>query len=355
MSGALPELWRALALSPPRASGQSLLSGRIRVSPEDFQVEELLGFAPDGEGSHALLQVRKRGCNTEWVARQLARAAGVRNHDVGYAGLKDRHAVTTQWFTVPRGPKPPPVSEWLARGGEGYEVIAAHEHRRKLPRGALERNRFEIVVRDCAGDAAATLARLKLLSMQGVPNYFGPQRFGHDAGNLREPPRPGRGFAISAARSLIFNAVLAARIERQSWATLQAGDCANLDGRGSFFAVTDSGADSAPALLDRLTALDVHPTGPMWGAGELPSGGVIRELESATAAQFPELCTALEALQLAQERRALRVALHDASGAVEADGGGTALRLRFTLRSGAFATTVLRELGEFDGTESNDD
>lgn len=355
MSGTIPDFWRELALSPPRASGDALLRGRIRLQPEDFCVEELLGFAADGEGSHALLQIRKRGCNTEWVARQLARAAGVRNHDVGYAGMKDRHAVTTQWFTVPRGPQPPPVEHWLEHHGEGYEVLAAHEHRRKLPRGALAGNRFEIVVRDCVGDSAAALARLDLLARQGVPNYFGPQRFGHDAGNLRELPRAGRGFAISAARSLIFNAVLAQRIGRRTWTTLDAGDRANLDGRGSFFAVTADGKDSAAALQTRLAALDVHPTGPLWGRGELPSGGAVRELEAATAAQFPQLCAALEGLDLAQERRALRVALHDASGEFIRDGAATALRLRFTLRSGAFATTVLRELGEFSGGEAGDD
>lgn len=351
----LTELWRQLAVAPPRASGVPLCAGRLRVAAEDFQVEELLGFAPDGEGAHALLQVRKRGTNTEWVARQLARMAGTRAHDVGYAGLKDRHAVTTQWFTVPRAARPAPVEEWLGRGDAGFEVIAAHAHRRKLPRGALAGNRFQIVVREVSGEPAAAVARLATLAAEGVPNYFGPQRFGRELANLREPPRAGRGFAISAARSLIFNAVLAARVRDGSWTTLRAGDCANLDGRGSFFLVSDSGPDSAIALQPRLAALEVHPTGPMWGAGELPTGGAVRELEQASAAPFAELCAALCEVGLTQERRALRVALREASGAVETStDGSTILRLRFTLRSGAFATTVLRELGEFGGQETAD-
>ena len=349
MSAALPDAWRELALSPPRACGPALCSGHIRQSPEDFLVEEILGFEPDGDGSHVLLQIRKRDCNTEWVARQLARVAQARNHDVGYAGLKDRHALTTQWFSVPRGSRSPAGGDWLGHHGEGYEVLAAHAHRRKLPRGALAGNRFEIVIRDCQGDATAVLARLQLLAQHGVPNYFGPQRFGHAAANLRELPRAGRGFAISAARSLVFNAVLAARIAQGSWATLQSGDCANLDGRGSFFLVGECGPDSPAALQPRLAALDVHPTGPMWGSGTLSSGAAVRELEQATAAAFAEPCAALESLGLNQERRSLRVALRDAVGAFEPVADiGVQLRLRFTLRSGAFATTVLRELGDFD-------
>lgn len=352
----LPDAWRTLALAPPRAFDRVPCRGRIRVRADDFQVQELLGFAPDGQGAHVLLQVRKQGCNTQWVARQLARHAQVRMQDVGYAGLKDRHALTTQWFSVPRAPTALSDSDWLAHRGDGYDVVAAEAHRRKLPRGALAANRFEVLVRDCHGDAAAVLARLQLLAVQGVPNYFGPQRFGHDAGNLRDLPRAGRGFAISAARSLVFNAVLAQRVARGDWASVQVGDCANLDGRGGFFAVSEHGDDSPAMLQARVTALTLHPTGPMWGVGEPPSGGAIRALELATAADFAQTCVALQQLGLAQERRALRVALRDVSGELlSSDADTVVLRLRFTLRSGAFATTVLRELGDIDAAGETHD
>jgi tRNA pseudouridine13 synthase len=119
--------------------------------------------------------------------------------------------------------------------------------------------------------------------------------------------------------------------------------------------VQAEGPDSAAALQPRVAALDVHPSGPMWGAGVLPSGLDVRELEQTTAAQFPALCAALVSAGVVQERRALRVALREVSGAVEsAADGSISLRLRFTLRSGAFATTVLRELGEFGGQEIAD-
>ena len=141
MASAVADDWRALALDPPRALGAPPVRGRVRVEPEDFIVEELLGFGPAGEGPHVLLRVRKRGANTEWVARELARAASCKPFEVGFAGLKDRNAVTTQAFTVPRGKRA--AQDFLSVNGEGFEVISAVEHQRKLPRGALEGNRFD--------------------------------------------------------------------------------------------------------------------------------------------------------------------------------------------------------------------
>src|SRR5690349_4067122 len=141
----IPAHWLDAALAPPAAWGGPLATGVLRSSPEDFEVSEILGFEPSGAGPHALLTVRKRGANTEWVARELARAAGCKPFEVGFAGLKDRNAVTTQHFTVPRGKRA--AAEFVGIAGEGYEVLASTEHQRKLPRGALAGNRFEIVVR----------------------------------------------------------------------------------------------------------------------------------------------------------------------------------------------------------------
>ncbi|MEY4357461.1 MAG: hypothetical protein RL469_787, partial [Pseudomonadota bacterium] len=159
--------WRGLALDPPRAVEPVVGRARLRATPEDFQVDEELGFAAAGEGAHFLLRVRKRGANTGWVARELARCAGVRPFDVGYAGLKDRNAVTTQWFSVPRARRS--VEEWLATSGEGWQVLEAHGHTRKLPRGALAGNRFRIVLRDFIGDRTALDTRLARIVHEGVP------------------------------------------------------------------------------------------------------------------------------------------------------------------------------------------
>jgi tRNA pseudouridine13 synthase len=353
----IPEHWRCAALSPPTALGSApIATGVLRASSEDFKVDEILGFDAAGEGPHALLHVRKRGANTEWVARELARAAGCKPFEVGFAGLKDRNAVTTQYFTVPRGRRA--AEEFAGVAGEGYEVIGAAPHHRKLPRGALAGNRFDIVVRDVTGDTGALAARLADVSRGGVPNYFGEQRFGRDAGNLadvlraaerataggagRSRGRGDAGFMLSAARSLVFNAILAERVGRGTWNVLQPGDVANLDGRGSVFPVETLD----DALVARCTALEVHPTAPLVGNDAPVSSGAVRELEASIAAQFPEALAVIAHERMNSERRALRLSVR----ALEHELTGDALRLRFELAAGSFATTVLREIiGARDG------
>jgi tRNA pseudouridine13 synthase len=351
----IPAHWLDAALAPPIAWGSGPLStGVLRSSPEDFKVIEVLGFEPSGAGPHALLTVRKRGANTEWVARELARAAGCKPFEVGFAGLKDRNAVTTQAFTVPRGKRA--AEEFIGTTGEGYEVIASAAHQRKLPRGALEGNRFEITVRDLRCDEAALRERLDAIARGGVPNYFGPQRFGRDAGNLAEVLRaaerlPGgrgrgrsdEGFMLSAARSVIFNAILAARIGQGSWNRLLAGDVANLDGRGSVFAVPAPDAE----LEQRCAALDLHPTAPLWGDGEALSTGEVRSLEERIAGGFPEALAVIRHARMNAERRALRMRVRDLTHEYAQD----VLRLGFALPSGSFATAVLRELISTDAGE----
>jgi tRNA pseudouridine13 synthase len=348
MSPADIDAWIARALAPPRAFGAPLGRGRLRAEPEDFLVDEDLGFAPSGAGSHVLLKVRKRSANTDWVARELARAAGCRPHDVGYAGLKDRHAVTTQWFSVPL-PRGRAVSELAAIRGTDFEVLEAHAHAKKLPRGALAGNHFTVRVRDLQADETQLAERLNAISASGVPNYFGPQRFGRDAGNLRKITRDPnaihpreRTYVLSAARSLIFNAVLAERVAEGTWHQLEVGDVANLDGRGSVFPV-DAVDDT---LRDRAVRLDVHPTGPLWGSDEPMSSGRIRELEERVAAEFDEPCALVIAAGMRQERRSLRLAVRDLDWRRE----GTDLVLRFGLTKGSFATTVLREVIETEDT-----
>ena len=331
----------AAALDPPRAYGAPLTRVRVRTEPEDFCVEECLGFAPAGAGAHVLLQVRKRDANTAWVAGELARLGGCRPFEVGYAGLKDRRAVAVQWFTVPRGSRAP--EQWRGVSGEGFEVLEAHGHTRKLPRGALEGNRFHILARGEPPAAQALQARLEHISAHGVPNYFGPQRFGRDGGNLAHVPadpgalRPAeRGFVLSAVRSLLFNAVLAERVRTGRWCALEAGDRAQLDGRGSHFAVEAPDA----TLRERAARLEIHPSGPLWGQGELDCQGAVRELETDIVRGYPAACTLLEAAGLRQERRSLRLAVRELEARIEPDG----VRLHFRLTRGAYATAVLREL-----------
>ncbi len=350
----LPGDWLASAVHPPRAHGQPLGQASLRAQPEDFQVDEELGFAAAGQGHHWLLQVRKRSANTEWVARDLARRARVRPYDVGFAGLKDRHAVATQWFTVPvsRGE----AVAWQGYSGEGYEVLAAHPHDRKLRRGALAANRFDLLLTNMSGPVprAAIDERLRLIAAAGVPNYFGPQRFGRDAGNLLrarqyawhvaadaggQPARSDRSFALSAARSLIFNEVLAQRVQAGTWNELRSGDIANFDDGNTVFAVNELD----DSLRARCQGGELHPTGPMWGtAGGLSAQGETADLEARAAAACEPLDRWLLAEDLRAERRPLRLRVQQLTHQWGAN--DSSLRLRFRLNPGSFATTVLREL-----------
>ncbi len=345
-------------MAPPRA-GDPAGRARIRATAEDFRVDEQLGFAASGAGEHVLLRVRKRDANTAWVARELARLAGSRPADVGYAGLKDRHAVTTQWFTVPGRRRP--AAEWMGAAGEGFEVIEAAPHSRKLPRGALAGNRFRVVLRDFSGDPSRLASRVAEVSATGVPNYFGPQRFGRGLSNLvavldgHGAPTRGRrgagpdGMALSAARSLVFNAVLAERVRRGTWNQLEEGDRANLDGRNAVFAVT---APPDAELIARVAALDVHPTGPLPGRGAAGTSGAVHQLEADVAARFPEACSMIDAAGVDASRRPLRLAVRELR--LEALSGAD-WALEFSLRAGGFATVVLRELVDLEAFEESGD
>lgn len=331
--------------SLPRAHGNAVATGRIRVTPDDFVVREWLGFEPDDAGDHLLVIVRKRGANTQWVARELARRAGIHPRDVGFAGIKDRNAVTEQAFTLPGRTVDP--ADWLGFTGEGFEVIRAHRQRRKLKRGAHKGNDFRILVRDVHGDPAALDERLTRVRQTGVPNYFGPQRFGRDGSNLRraerwfdagEAPydRIERGFALSAARAALFNTVLAARVRAGTWNLLQSGDVANLDGSGSIFAV-----DAVDAvLLERCERLDIHPTGPLMGKGQARTGEQVARFEAESLVDCDAWIRGLEAAGLEAERRALRIAVQDLRWTLR----GTELELEFRLGKGSFATAVLAEI-----------
>ncbi len=333
--------WAQLALNPPCALGEALGSGTLRAQPEDFEVEEDLGFAASGDGQHVLLKVRKRDANTQWVARELAALGRCRPADVGYAGLKDRRSVAIQWFTVPAATRS--VEEWIGLHGNGFEVLEAGAHARKLPRGALAGNRFAIRIRDVTVSHELIAARLEQIRRRGVPNYFGAQRFGHDGANLaaieagvRALDRTARGFMLSAARSLIFNGVLAARVRDGSWEQLELGELANLDGRGSIFAVNEL----EPSLQERCARLALHPTGPMWGRGAPAVQGRLLQLEEGIARDLAAAAEATQEAGLTQERRSLRVAVRGLDWTNE----NGAIVLRFRLGRGSFATGVLREI-----------
>ncbi|MDE2309063.1 MAG: tRNA pseudouridine(13) synthase TruD [Xanthomonadaceae bacterium] len=320
------------------------LRARLRSVPEDFRVEEILGYDADGQGEHLLLWVEKRGANTDWVARELARFAGVPPVAVGFAGMKDRHAVTRQTFSVQMAGRPD--LDWSTFPHAEVKVLAATRHSRKLKRGALRGNRFMLVLREVQGDRQAAERVLGQIAVRGVPNYFGEQRFGREGGNVaqaramfagRRVERDKRAFLLSAARSQIFNDVLAARVERGAWDTPLDGEIWSLAGSRSWFGPEPF----TEALAGRLARADIHPSGPLWGQGEPPSQAAAGALERATAAACRDLVDGLAAARMDQERRPLRLI---PQGLAWRWLDGDALELVFELPAGAYATVVVREL-----------
>ncbi len=309
------------------AYGAPLGSAGFRTEFDDFKVFEQLPAAPEGEGEHVYLYLRKTNNNTAWIAKQLARAAGVQNMDVGYAGLKDRRAVTEQWFSLylPKGDEP----NWLELDIPGAQVLKVTRGRSKLRRGDHKDNRFIIRLRSPSASAEALEERLQQLA-GGVPNYFGEQRFGVEGGNLQRAAqwfdegvkirnRQQKQFVVSAARSYLFNCVLSERVNSDTWQTEMTGEC----------------------LLDGTV------TGPMWGRGRLESSGDVLALEERILAPFASWREQLEHLGLRQDRRSLDTRALDFSWRWL----GGDLELQFRLPPGAYATSVLRELCQLEQPE----
>lgn len=334
----------------------------IKTHNEDFIVDEVLPFELSGEGEHAWLHIRKKGCNTDWVAKQLAKLAGTRLRNVGYAGLKDRHGITSQWFSVHLPGLPDPDWSPLETNDiENIEILDCRRHSRKLRRGALKLNRFQIRLRNIANTdegldrsveeiRGLLIARCKTIAELGVPNYFGPQRFGHNMANLAasarmftQPqsriPRHLKSLYLSSARSWIFNQLLSQRVKQANWNQRVAGDVFMLEGKTACF-----WDDATEDLDQRIAQGEIHPTAILWGEGELTTTGDVRDEEMRVVNENPVFRDGLCDFAVRQMRRALRVIPRDLSWQVH-DEAGSSMGLIFTLPAGSYATMVLRELG----------
>jgi tRNA pseudouridine13 synthase len=329
----------------PCAYGQALGSAVLKASAEDFQVDEVLDIPLSGAGEHLWLWVEKRGLNTEEAARRLARAAGVQLRTVSYAGLKDRQALTRQWFSIQLPGKADP--DLSAAENDTLKILKSSRHSRKLQRGAHAANGFTLRLTQLAADKDALEARLQSISQAGIPNYFGAQRFGYQGGNLGEArdyaarqalpeQRAVRSRLLSTARSFLFNQVLAARVADGSWQTAQVGDLlAFTDSRSFFPAGVEECSDP------RLAILDLHPTGPQWGAGPSPAGAGTALLENDIAEGESVLRDWLVRAGMEHERRILRLPIGRLTWHYpEPD----ILQLEFVLPPGCFATVLVREL-----------
>ena len=324
------------------AYGKPEATGKIKTSPEDFRVTELLDISFSGDGEHCWLWVNKRLQNTEQVAKQLARFAGVAYRDVSYSGMKDFQAVTSQWFSIWLPGKPEP--DWSNFQMDGVTIEKNIRHSRKLKRGSHSANQFKIVVRDIE-KIELLEPRLLQIEASGAPNYFGEQRFGREANNIQQAKsmfesnkklkdRHRRSLYLSAARAWLFNLVLSERVKQQNWNVLFEGEPVNLNASNSVF-VSNEQED----LQERLQAMDIHPTAPMWGKGHGSLAEPLQTLERQAITNYMDLAEGLERAGLKHERRTLRIKPINLRWQIE----NSQCLLEFGLHKGQFATSILRE------------
>ncbi|CCK08244.1 tRNA pseudouridine 13 synthase [Cronobacter sakazakii 696] len=326
--------------------GQPQGQGRLKASPSDFQVVEDLGFAPDGDGEHLLVRIRKTGCNTRAVADALAKFLGIAAREVSFAGQKDKYAVTEQWLCARLPGKEMPAMRAFTL--EGCEVLEFARHRRKLRLGALKGNRFSLVLRDITHRDEIE-QRLGLIGEKGVPNYFGPQRFGRGGSNIYQakrwaqtgqPPRERnkRGFALSAARSLMFNTLVSERLQRFGVNQVMDGDALQLAGRGSWFVATPEELTDLQARVDNGELLI---TAALPGTGDWGTQFMALAFEQTTLADETELLTLLTREKVEAARRAMLLFPRELRWQWQDD---ATLEVSFWLPAGSFATSVIREL-----------
>ncbi|KAF3977652.1 MAG: tRNA pseudouridine(13) synthase TruD [Methylococcales symbiont of Iophon sp. n. MRB-2018] len=332
----------------PYAYGSPKSSGTIKSTPDDFIVKENLSFQAEGSGEHAFLQIQKKGENTEDVARLLARFAKVRRGDVGYAGLKDRHGLTTQWFSIWLPGKDD--SDWMQLESKNIKVLQSIRHVRKLKRGALLGNDFQIKVRDLTGDKNAIEKQLQSIKEKGFPNYFASQRFGHQGQNINKAialfngakvNREQRSIYLSAARAYLFNLILAHRVKQENWNQAIAGDVFLLNKSNSYF----KNNQICDSLMQRIVQGDIHPTAILYGKGEIETKADALAIEEYIIHSQECLVDGLLKWGLKASRRALRVIPDQLEWEFQKDSG---IQLGFSLPSGSYATSLLREIVNFE-------
>ena len=373
----------------PTAWGAPLFKAVQKQTAADFKVDESLAISFSGDGEHLYLQLEKTAMNTDEVASLLQQAYNVQSADIGMCGLKDRHSIATQWFSV-KTPLSADLFEdaaalfnehqqvkWQGTGGyiKQLRMISNARHLRKLRRGAHSGNQFCIVLHDVLVEDCTNLPvlvetvsqRLSLINDRGFPAYIGAQRFGQGGQNLHRAKqwfarsrkritRQQRSLYLSVARSHLFNEVLASRVRDGHWDQLLSGEPVMLSGSRSFFhpdaealsaqlsgrsSGQSIGRSSGQSLDARLREFDIHPSAPWWGRGHTLASGDCADHEAQTLSKHSELCTALEHAGLTQERRAIRAQPVDLEHHWRQD---NVLELRFSLSPGVFATTLLREL-----------
>ena len=325
--------------------GKPSATAKIKLQPQHFQVREKLGFEFDGHGEHLMVHIRKTGENTTFVANELAKACGVKSKDVSWAGLKDRHAVTEQWFSVrlPSGKKPD-FSAFLAQYSS-IEIIGTNWHGKKLRPGDLVGNDFVVTLAEVS-DMESVIERLSKIEQMGVPNYFGSQRFGNDGNNIEEARRWGRdnvrtrnankrSMYLSAARSWIFNCIVSDRIEKACFNQAIIGDMLQLD-----TTLSHVDAENVAAQNELLSKGKVQITAALAGDNALPTQAQSQQLEQIHLDAEPDLMALIRGNRMRHDRRT--IALHPSGLQWQAE--PSEITLTFSLDAGNFATSIIREL-----------
>lgn len=328
------------------ALGGPVGTGMLREVAQYFKVNEQLSFNPSTQGEHVFLYLQKTGLNTEEVAKKLAMHAKVPRRAVSYAGMKDRHAVTKQWFSVHLPGKEGP--DWHLLEEETLRIENITRHSKKLKRGSIKFNEFDIIITRLEGDSDQFLNRAEQIKETGVPNYFMEQRFGYLCQNIERVYRifsrneaiknkKMRNLLLSSARSYLFNQVLNKRVADKNWDKALPGDVFMLNGTRQYF----KEERISDLINKRLLEQDIHPTGPLFGVSSHASTKAVYELENQIFKEEKVFCDGLLKAKVGSARRSLRVVPEAFEfGFLSED----ALRLKFKLPSGSYATALIREL-----------
>ncbi|MFT2097072.1 tRNA pseudouridine(13) synthase TruD [Marinomonas sp. 2405UD66-6] len=342
------------------AWSKPIATGDLKTHVQDFYVEEQLGFEPDGKGEFCFVFIEKEGVNTDFLAKRLAQVAGIAPNKVTYSGVKDRHACTRQWFCLHVLNEEPDLStiQEAFREPENVRVIAQLRHSKKLRTGAHASNRFVIRLRGIAGDLNDLESRLHLIKEGGVPNYYGPQRFGINGNNLvngksfvlkgrqsRRKLSKTESFWLSAIRSWCFNQALSDQVENGMWSRLCDGDIAQFQRKDEQFRAKDL---SALIYLSVMRG-EISPVLPLitegWEAGTGPQRE--KAIKDSLADNW-DLAEALLGFDLSRDSRLARlVPMNMAWELLKETEGNTQLIVEFSLPKGCFATSILREMIDF--------
>lgn len=322
----------------------------FKQNPEDFKVNEKLSIDFTGEGEHLWLHIEKTNTNTDWLAGKLSQHFDVSRRAVSYSGLKDRHAITRQWFSIQMPGRKEATNQIPDFSLEDITILEHHWHQKKLHMGTHSANIFTIWLRANTIDKAALTERLETIKKYGVPNYFGPQRFGFDGQNItnaitilsnkKRTQRKQAELVVSALRSYIFNQVLSKRVKDNTWTTILPGEALQLEGQKGHFSFSEA-KESQDVLLEKCVEGICHPTGPLWGDRNDIVTREVLDIEDSCFHQYVNYIQLLSNRRLNAARRSLRMMPHSLTYEFNEKNDCC---LSFELSPGCFATSVLKEI-----------